>query len=137
MWSRNKEEMSKNTKKQDAVRRCVKGYECKYMAKEKLKHLVAKDALNIEGLGKKVIDQFWDLNFIREPSDIFKLDYEKIKKMEGWGNLSISNLKIAIDKSRNINLEKFIYSVGIGTLVKKMPKYLQHFLFLLKNFQIF
>ncbi len=132
-----KKEMSKNTKKQDAVRRCVKGYECKYMAKEKLKHLVAKDALNIEGLGKKVIDQFWDLNFIREPSDIFKLDYEKIKKMEGWGNLSISNLKIAIDKSRNINLEKFIYSVGIRHIGQENAKILAAFFISIKEFSNF
>ena len=66
----------KNTKKFDAVRRCVKGYDCKYIAKEKLKHLVSKEALNIDGLGKKVIEQFWDLKLIKEPSDIFSLDYE-------------------------------------------------------------
>ena len=51
-----------NNKKTDAVRRCLRGYECEYTAKEKLKHFVSKDALNIEGLGKKVIDNFWKLN---------------------------------------------------------------------------
>ena len=53
--------ISKSTKKLDAVRRCTKGYACEYIAKEKLKHLVSKEALNIDGLGKKVIDQFWKL----------------------------------------------------------------------------
>ena len=48
-----KKEISKNTKKQDAVRRCLKGYDCKYIAKEKLKHIVSKEAFNIDGLGKK------------------------------------------------------------------------------------
>ena len=76
-----KKELSKSTKKQDAVRRCSKGYECKYIAREKLKHIVSKEAFNIEGLGKKVIDQFWDYNLIKEPSDIFKLNYEKIKNL--------------------------------------------------------
>ena len=66
-----KKEFSKSTKKEDAVRRCTKGYECKFIAKEKLKHLVSKEAFNIEGLGKKVVEQFWDLNLIKEPSDIF------------------------------------------------------------------
>ena len=54
---------------------------------KKLKHIVSKEALNIDGLGKKVIDQFWDLKMIREPSDIFKLDYEKNKKIRGMGEI--------------------------------------------------
>ena len=58
-------EISKNTNKEDAVRRCIKGYECNYTAKEKLKHVVSKEALNIDGLGKKVIDLFWNLKFIK------------------------------------------------------------------------
>ena len=81
--------MNPNTKKIDAVRRCIKGYECDYIAKEKLKHIVSKDAFDIEGLGKKVIDNFWSLNFIKTPADIFKLNYERIEKLEGWGELSI------------------------------------------------
>ena len=95
-------EISKSTKKLDAVRRCSKGYDCKFTAKEKLKHIVSKEALNIDGLGKRVIDLFWDLNFIREPSDIFKLDLKKIKNLDGWGELSINNLKKAILKSQKI-----------------------------------
>ena len=55
------------------MRRCVKGYDCIFTSKEKLKHLVSKEAFNIDGLGKKVIEQFWDLNLIKEPADIFKL----------------------------------------------------------------
>ena len=86
-------EVSKNTKKEDAVRRCLRGYDCTYIAKEKLKHIVSKDAFNIDGLGKKVIEQFWDLNLIKKPSDIFNLDYQKINEIDGWGDLSINNLK--------------------------------------------
>ena len=83
MWMQSqKRNLVKVLKKEDAVRRCTKGYECIYIAREKLKHIVSKEAFNIDGLGKKVIDQFWDLNFIKEPSDIFKLDYEKIKDLE-------------------------------------------------------
>ena len=112
-----KKELSINKKKHDAVRRCTRGYECKFMAKEKLKHIVSKEAFNVDGLGKKVIEQFWDLNLIKEPSDIFKLDYNKIKKLEGWGELSISNLKKAIKKSQTISLDKFIFSIGIRHIV--------------------
>ena len=129
-----KKEFSKSTQKEDAVRRCTKGYECKYIAREKLKHIVSKEAFNIEGLGKKVIDQFCDLNFINEPSDIFKLDYEKIKDLEGWGNLSIENLKKAILKSKTISLEKFIYSIGIRHIGQENAKILASFFISISEF---
>ena len=96
-----KKELSKNTKKRDAVRRCTKGYECEFTAKKKLKHIVSKEAFNIDGLGKKVVDQFWNLKIIKEPSDIFNLNYNKIKELEGWGDLSINNLKKAIEDAKN------------------------------------
>ncbi len=115
-------EISKSTKKEDAVRRCIKGYECNYTAKEKLKHVVSKEAFNIDGLGKKVIDHFWNLKFIKQPSDIFNLNYDKIKTLEGWGELSITNLRKAIDKSRNISFEKFIFSIGIRHIGQENAK---------------
>ena len=129
-----RKEFSKSTKKEDAVRRCTKGYECKFIAKEKLKHLVSKEAFNIEGLGKKVVEQFWDLNLIKEPSDIFNLNFDKIKTLEGWGNLSIENLKKAILKSKNISLEKFIFSIGIRHIGQENAKVLAAFFISIKEF---
>ena len=117
-------EINKNTQKTDAVRRCLRGYECEFIARERLKHIVSKDAFNIDGLGKKVIDQFWDLKLIRAPSDIFKINYEKIEKLEGWGKLSISNLKKAIDKSKIIELDRFIFSIGIRHIGQENAKIL-------------
>ena len=67
--------------------------------------MVSKEAFNIDGLGKKVVEQFWNLNLVKEPSDIFNLNYEKIRNLEGWGELSIKNLKTAINKSKIIGLE--------------------------------
>ena len=127
-------EFSKSTKKQDAVRRCIKGYDCRFIAKEKLKHIVSKEAFNIDGLGKKVIDQFWDLNLIKKPSDIFELNYDKIQKLDGWGQLSISNLKKAITKSKNINLDKFIFSIGIRHIGQENAKILAGFFISIKEF---
>ena len=129
-----KKEFSKNKKKEDAVRRCIKGYECKFTAKEKLKHIVSKEAFNIDGLGKKVIDQFWELELVKEPADIFELDYGKIKNLEGWGNLSINNLKEAILKSQTINLDKFIYSIGIRHIGQENAKILASFFGSIKEF---
>ena len=122
-----KKEINRSTNKKDAVRRCTKGYDCDFTAKEKLKHLVSKDAFDIEGLGKKVIDSFWDLSFIRTPADIFSIDYEKLERLEGWGELSINNLKKAINDSRKITLSKFIYSIGIRHIGQENAKILAAF----------
>ena len=74
-----------------------------------------------------MIDKFWDLKMIKEPKDIFKLDYKKISLLEGWGDLSILNLKNAILSSKKIGLDKFIYSVGIRHIGQKMQKFLPVF----------
>mgnify|MGYP001421505531 CR=1 FL=1 len=129
-----KKDFSKSTKKLDAVRRCIKGYDCTYIAKEKLKHIVSKEAFNIDGLGKKVIEQFWKLNLIRKPSDIFELDYYKIIKLEGWGDLSIKNLKASIAKSKSVNLDKFIFSIGIRHIGQENAKILAGFFGNIKEF---
>ena len=130
-----KKEQSVSTNKQDAVRRCLKGYDCKFTAKEKLKHIVSKEAFNIDGLGKKVIEQFWNLDFVKEPSDIFNLDYNKIEKLEGWGKLSINNLKKAIEKSQTVTLDRFIYSIGIRHIGQENAKILASFFSSIKNFE--
>ena len=109
------------------MRRCTKGYDCSFIAKERLKHIVSKEAFNIDGLGKKVIDQFWKLNFIKIPSDIFELDFDKIKKLEGWGDLSVKNLKLAIEQAKNISLNRFIYSIGIRHIGQENAKILASF----------
>ena len=121
-------EFNKISKKHDAVQRCSsEGYKCEKIAIEKIKHFVSKDALNIEGLGKKVVEKFWDLKFIRLPNDIFNLDYNKIEKLEGWGELSASNLKESIEKSKNIRLAKFIFSLGIRHIGQENAKILSEY----------
>ena len=86
---------------------------CEKIAIEKIKHFISKDAFNIDGLGKKVVENFWSLKLIRSPQDIFNLDYTQISKLEGWGDLSVSNLKFSIDQSKrfkatvNVRLEIF------------------------------
>jgi DNA ligase (NAD+) len=130
-----KKEFSKSTQKHDAVRRCSKGYDCKFIAKEKLKHLVSKEAFNIDGFGKKVVEQLWDLDLVKEPANIFSLDYNKLKKLEGWGELSISNLKKAITKSQFITLDKLIYSIGIRHIGQENAKILASFFGSIKEFE--
>ena len=123
------------TKKIDAVRRCSnEGFGCEKISIEKLKHFVSKDALNIEGLGKKVVEKFWDLKFIKFPDDIFNLNFEQISDLDGWGPQSVGNLKNSINKSKKIKLDKFIYSLGIRHIGQENAKLISEFLKDYSNF---
>ena len=120
------------TKKSDAVRRCTsEGYTCEKIAIEKLKHFVSKEAFNIEGFGKKIVENFWNLKLLKFPQDIFKLDFKKIEKLEGWGQQSMENLKYSINQKRNISLDRLIYSLGIRHIgienAKILSKYFRSF----------
>ena len=89
---------------------------------------MSKEAFNIEGFGKKIVESFWKLKLIKFPQDIFKLDYSKIEKLDGWGKLSVQNLKYSIDQKKNISLEKLIYSLGIRHIGLENAKLLsKHF----------
>ena len=123
-------EFNSNTNKKDAVTRCPDpNYSCQDILKEKLKHFVSKDALNIEGLGKKVIDNFWNKKLIKYSYDIFNLDINILKKFDGWGEKSIVNLKNSISKSKKISLDRFIFSLGIRHIGQENAKLLaKHFL---------
>ena len=127
-------EFNKVTKKIDAVRRCSsEGYYCDKISIEKLKHFVSKEAFNIDGLGKKIIEVFWELKLIKFPQDIFKLDYIKIEKLDGWGSLSVENLKYSINQKKNISLERFIFALGIRHIGLENAKLLsKHFISFLK-----
>ena len=120
------------TKKNDAIRRCTsEGYECEKISIEKLKHFVSKEALNIDGFGKKIVENFYKLKLIKLPQDIFKLDFKIIEKLEGWGKLSVENLKYAINEKKNISIERLIYSLGIRHIglenAKLISKYYKSF----------
>ena len=120
------------TKKNDAIRRCTsEGYECEKIAIEKIKHFVSKDAFDIDGFGKKIVENFFKIKLIKFPQDIFKLNFEKIKLLEGWGTQSVENLRYSINDKKNISLERFIYSLGIRHIGLENAKILS------KNFKSF
>ncbi|MFL2901990.1 MAG: NAD-dependent DNA ligase LigA [Candidatus Pelagibacter sp.] len=130
-------EFNKVTKKFDAVRRCPdRGFDCDKMAKERLKHFVSKEALNIEGLGKKIVENFWSLNLIKLPQDIFKIDYNKVENLDGWGKQSVANLRYSINSKKKISFEKFIYALGIRHIGLENAKILSKNLKSLKNFML-
>lgn len=105
----------------DAVRRCTGGLICPAQAVEKLKHFVSRAAFDIEGLGAKQVEAFYedDQLPVKEPADIFTLkarddaNFTKLANRDGWGETSVKNLWQAIDEKREIPLHRLIFALGI------------------------
>jgi DNA ligase (NAD+) len=96
--------------------RCTGEFACPYQKIEHLKLFVSRRAFDIEGLGEKQIEMFFEKEWIKEPADIFTLERKHKKELleeEGYGETSVRNLFSAIDERREIALERFIYSLGI------------------------
>ncbi|SDG21355.1 NAD-dependent DNA ligase LigA [Sulfitobacter delicatus] len=106
----------------DAVRRCTGGLICPAQAVEKLKHFVARGAFDIEGLGAKQVEQFYQDGWIAEPADIFTLKdrygtgVQQLKNREGWGPKSADKLFEAIDDKRKIPMSRLLFALGIRHL---------------------
>ena len=101
--------------KDEAILRCTNTYGCSSQKIGRIIHFVSKKSLNIDGFGEKQVKQLFNLKYINKIEDIFNLDKFKaeIIKLEGWGELSFSNLINSINNSKIISLDKFIYSLGI------------------------
>ena len=103
----------------DAIRRCTGGLICPAQAVEKLKHFVGRNTFDIEGLGAKQVEQFYNDGWVKTPADIFTLrarygsGIQQLKNREGWGEKSATNLFDAIDQKRKIPLNRLIFSLGI------------------------
>jgi DNA ligase (NAD+) len=112
-------EINLHTGKAEAIRRCSGGLICPAQRVERLKHFVSREAFDIEGLGEKRIKQFFDDGLIESPPDIFTLaerdkrSRRKLAEREGWGETSAKNLFAAIEASRKVGLDRFIYALGI------------------------
>lgn len=106
---------------EDVVRRCTGGLVCPAQAVERLKHFASRNALDIEGLGDKQIEFFYDKGLLRTPADIFTLEARdsepgslvKIRNFEGFGETSVRNLFAAIEARRKVDLNRFIFALGI------------------------
>jgi DNA ligase (NAD+) len=105
------------TGEEGAVARCSGEFACPYQAVEHLKHFVSRRAFDIEGLGEKQIEFFYEREWVKEPADIFTLRERnkeiRLEELEGFGETSVRNLLGAIEARREISLERFIYALGI------------------------
>jgi DNA ligase (NAD+) len=108
------------------ARRCTGGLVCPAQARERLKHFVSRMAFDIEGLGRKHIEAFYEDGLIKTPADIFKLEARAtdIEEREGWGAQSAKNLLDAIEERRRISLDRFIYALGIPQVGEATAKLL-------------
>jgi len=123
----------------ESVWKCAGGLTCPAQALERLKHFASRDAFNIEGLGEKNVELFYNKGFLHSPADIFRLeellspsslwqqkahDIIPLQDWDGWGELSTNNLFKAIRLRRNISLDRFIYSLGISSVGEATAKLL-------------
>ncbi|GAB4470197.1 MAG: NAD-dependent DNA ligase LigA [Burkholderiaceae bacterium] len=97
----------------EAIARCTGGLYCPAQRKQALLHFAGRRAIDIEGLGEKLIDQLVDSGLVRTPADVFRLDADTLAKLERMGEKSAANLLAALDKARDTTLERFIFALGI------------------------
>ena len=97
----------------EAVARCSGGLWCPAQRKEAIRHFASRRALDIEGLGEKLIEQLVDLDWVREPADLYHLSGEQLARLERMGEKSAANLLAALEHSRETTLARFIFALGI------------------------
>jgi len=108
----------------EAAWRCTGGLICAAQAVERLRHFVSRDAFDIEGMGEKHVQAFWEDKLVRSPADIFRLKVEDLAEREGWGETSAKKLIDAIAARRIISLDRFIYALGIPQVGEATAKLL-------------
>ncbi len=97
----------------EAAHRCVGGLYCAAQRREAIKHFASRRALDIDGLGDKLVDQLVERGLVHDPSDLYALDTDTLAGLERMGAKSAANLKAALERSKRTTLERFLYALGI------------------------
>jgi DNA ligase (NAD+) len=122
----------------EAVWRCI-NIECPAQVVERIIHFVSKDAMDIRGFGEANVRKFYEMGLLKDIPGIYKLDFEKISSLEGFGKKSIDNLQSAISNSKTQSLNRLIYALGIRYVGETTAKILAHqvnHLLDLKNYSV-
>ncbi|HKK87876.1 MAG TPA: NAD-dependent DNA ligase LigA, partial [Saprospiraceae bacterium] len=115
------EQIELSRKEGEAAWRCPKCV-CGQQNKQKLIHFVSKSAMDIDGLGKSIVERFFDMGWIRDLPDIFRLDYDKIAQLEGWGEKSAENLRQSVEASKKRPLFRFLIGLSIHHLGQRAAR---------------
>ena len=111
----------------EAKHRCTGGFSCPSRMREYLFHFASRSGLDIEGIGYQTVDLLLESGLIRDPADIFAIDYDQLREFEGWGEVSVSNLSTAIDAARKRPLARLLTALGIplvgGTTARAMARH--------------
>jgi DNA ligase (NAD+) len=100
----------------EAIARCTAGLYCPAQRKQSLLHFASRRAMDIEGLGDKLVDQLVDQQFVKTPADLYRLDQATLAGLDRMGEKSAANLLAAIAKCKDTTLARFIYALGIRTV---------------------
>lgn len=108
----------------EAAWRCVGGLYCSAQRKQALRHFAQRRAMDIEGLGEKLIDQMVDADLVRTPADVYRLDAATLAALDRMGEKSAANLVAAIDRSRTTTLARFLFGLGIRHVGEEVARQL-------------
>ena len=100
----------------EAIARCIGGLVCPAQRKEAIRHFASRRAMNIEGLGSKLIDQLVERDIVKTPADLYRLTAEQLAELERLGEKSAQKLVAAIEKSKSTTYARFLYGLGIGNV---------------------
>ena len=106
----------------EAAQRCTGQYKCNAQIKQGISHFISRKAMNIDGLGEKIVDQLFEQGMLKNIADIYKLDFAVIENMDRFGKKSVENLKESIGISKKTTLGKFIYALGIRNVGEATSK---------------
>jgi DNA ligase (NAD+) len=111
----------------EAVARCTGGYECPSRLREWLFHFAGRGGMDIEHMGYKTIDMLLEEGFVTDAADLFTFEVDQLRGREGWGDISVNNLKSAIDSARNRPVAKLLTALGIrhigGTMARLLVRH--------------
>ncbi len=116
------------TRAQDeAVARCSGGLYCPAQRKQALRHFASRRAMDIEGLGEKLVDQLVDAELVRTPTDVYHLPVDVLASLERMGDKSAANIAAAIEKSKRTTLARFIFGLGVRNVGESTARDLAHY----------
>ncbi|SDR81151.1 NAD-dependent DNA ligase LigA [Pseudomonas oryzae] len=119
-----------------SIYRCVGRLSCQAQLKQAIIHFVSRRAMDIDGLGDKIVEQLVDVGLVRSPADLYTLTFEQVVVLEGFAELSTRNLLAAIEASRQPSLARFIYALGIPDVGEETAKLLARALGSLKRIEV-